>query len=195
MVSGLYRQSMDQFQDIAKTDIGHTRTQLYGNQESTGTCIFSHAMGSTTGPCAFLKVLPVSPGNLPVVPVNHCVRHYIRSATDGAADTNNPLNNSTFIFMGDCFPLQLPTINMKPSAGIIDYGQPTAMPVPNDDPCLSSACLRSASSSSKRMVSWRAASSASQSTSSSSACLRSTSASSSKHMVSWRAASSASCLT
>ncbi len=132
MVSGLYRQSMDQFQDIAKTDIGHTRTQLYGNQESTGTCIFSHAMGSTTGPCAFLTVLPVTPGNLPVVSVIHCVRQYIRPAADGAAATNDPLNNRAFVFMGDYFPLQLPTIKMEPSTGIIDYGRPTSVPVPND---------------------------------------------------------------
>jgi hypothetical protein len=132
MVSGLYGQSVDRFQDLARTDIGHM-TQLYGDQEPTGTSmVFAHAMGVTTGPCAFLTVLPATPGNLPVVSVIHCVRQYIRPAADGTAATNNPLNNRTFAFMGDCFPPQLPTIMMDPSTGIIDYGQPTAMPVPND---------------------------------------------------------------
>jgi hypothetical protein len=134
MVSGLYGQSVDRFQDLARTDIGHM-TQLYGDQDPTGTSmVFAHAMGVTTGPCAFLTVLPVTPGNLPVVSVIHCVRQYIRAATDGAAATNDPLNNRTFVFMGDCFPPQLPTIKMEPSTGIIDYGQPTALPVPNEGP-------------------------------------------------------------
>ena len=134
MVSGLYGQSVARFQDLAKTDIGHM-TQLYGDQEPTGTSmVFAHAMGVTTGPCAFLTMLPVTPGNLPEVSVVHCVRQYIRSAADGAAATNDPLNNRTFVFIGDCFPPQLPTIKMEPSTGIIDYGQPTAMPIPNNGP-------------------------------------------------------------
>jgi hypothetical protein len=134
MVSGLYGQSVDRFRELANTDLTHM-AQLYGNQEPTGTSmVFAHAMGVTTGPCAFLTVLPVTPGNNPVVSVIHCVRQYIRPARDGAAATNDPLNNRTFAFMGDCFPPQLPTVKMEPSTGIIDYGQPTAMPVPNDGP-------------------------------------------------------------
>jgi hypothetical protein len=106
MVSGLYGQSLDGFQDLAKTDIGHM-TQLYGDQEPTSTSIvFAHAMGVTTGPCAFLTGLPVTPGNLPVVSVVHCVRQYIRSATDGTSAIKDPLNNRTFVFLGDCFPPQ-----------------------------------------------------------------------------------------
>jgi hypothetical protein len=132
MVSEVYGQSLDRFQDLAKTDIGHM-TQLYGDQEPTGmSMVFAHAMGVTTGPCAFLTVLPVTLGNLPVVSVIHYVRQYIRPAADGAAATNDPLNNRAFVFMGDYFPLQLPTIKMEPSTGIIDYGRPTSVPVPND---------------------------------------------------------------
>jgi hypothetical protein len=109
--------------------------QLYGDQDSTGTSmVFAHAMGVTTGPCAFLTILPVTPGNSTVVSVIHCVGQYIRPATDGAAATNDSLNNRTFVFMGDCFPPQLPMIKTEPSTGIINYGQPLAMPVPNDGP-------------------------------------------------------------
>jgi hypothetical protein len=96
--------------------------------------VFAHAKWVTTDPCAFLTILPVTPGNAPVVSVIHCVRQYIRPATDGAAATNDPLNNRTFVFMGDCFPPQLPTIKMEPPTGIIDCGQPLAMPVSNDGP-------------------------------------------------------------
>jgi hypothetical protein len=107
-------------------------TQLYGNQEPTGTSmVFPHAMGVTTGPCAFLTVLPVTPGSLLVVWVIHCMRYYIRLATDGSAATNDPLNR-TFVFMGNCFPPQLPTVKMEPLTGIINYGQPMATPFPND---------------------------------------------------------------
>jgi hypothetical protein len=134
MVSALYGQSVDRFRELATTDVTHM-AQLYGNQEPTGTSmVFAHAMGVTTGPCAFLTILPVTPGNQPVVSVIHCVRQYIRSAADGTAATNDPLNNRTFVFMGDCFPPQLPAIKMEPSTGIIDYGQPMVMPVPNDGP-------------------------------------------------------------
>jgi hypothetical protein len=134
MVSGLYGQSLERFQELASTDATHM-AQLYGDQEPTGTSmVFAHAMGVTTGPCAFLTILPVTPGNSPVVLVIHCVRQYIRPATNGAAATNDPLNNRTFVFIGDCFPPQLLTIKMEPSTGIIDYGQPLAMPVPNDGP-------------------------------------------------------------
>ena len=134
MVSGLYGQSLDRFRELASTDATHM-AQLYGDQEPTGTSmVFAHAMGVTTGPCAFLTILPATPGNSTVVSVIHCVRQYICPATDGAAATNDPLNNRTFIFMGDCFPPQLPMIKMEPSTGIIDYGQPLALPVPNDGP-------------------------------------------------------------
>jgi hypothetical protein len=134
MVSGLYGQSVDRFQDLTKTDIGHM-TQLYGDQEPTGTSmVFTHAMGVTTGPCASLTVLPLTPGNLPVAWRLFCVRNMSAWATDGAAATNDPLNNHTFVFMGDFFPHQLPTIKKEPLAGIIDYGQPTGPPVPNDAP-------------------------------------------------------------
>jgi hypothetical protein len=132
MVSGLYGQSLDRFRELASTDATHM-AQLYRDQEPTGTSmVFAHAMGVTTGPCVFLTILRATPGNSTVVSVIHCVRQYIRPATDGAAATNDPLNNRTFVFMGDCFPPQLPMIKMEPSTGIIDYGQPLAMPVPND---------------------------------------------------------------
>jgi hypothetical protein len=96
--------------------------------------VIAHAMGVITGPCAFLTILPTTPGNDSVILVLHCVRQFIRPATDGAAATNDPLNNRTFAFIGDCFPPQLPAIKMEPSTGLVDYGQPTVMPVPDDAP-------------------------------------------------------------
>jgi hypothetical protein len=87
MVSGLYGQSLNRFQELASTDATHM-AQLYGDQEPTGTSmVFAHAMGVTTGPCAFLTILPVTPGNSPVVSLIHCVHQYIRPVTDGAATT------------------------------------------------------------------------------------------------------------
>jgi hypothetical protein len=134
MVSGLYGQSLDRFRDLALADITHM-TQLYGTQEPTGTSmVVAHAMGVTTGPCAFLTILPTTPGNNSVISVIHCVRQFIRPATDGAAATNDPLNNRTFAFIGDCFPPQLPAIKMEPSTGLVDYGQPTVLTVPDDAP-------------------------------------------------------------
>jgi hypothetical protein len=62
------------------------------------------------------------------------VRQFIRPAKDGTAATNDPLNNRTFAFIGDCFPPQLPAIKMEPSTGLVDYGQPTVLPVPDDAP-------------------------------------------------------------
>jgi hypothetical protein len=63
MVSGLYGQNVDRFRDLALGDIAHM-TQLYGTEEPTGTSMFiAHAMGVGTGPCAFLTILPTTPGN------------------------------------------------------------------------------------------------------------------------------------
>jgi hypothetical protein len=123
MVSGPYRQSLDRFQDLVTTEVIRM-AQLYRYQEPTGTSmVTAHAMaGVTTFPCAFLTILPVTLGNQPVVLVRiHCVRQYIHPATDGVAATNDLLNNRTFLFMGDCFLPQLPTIlEMEP----IDDGGP-----------------------------------------------------------------------
>lgn len=97
MVSGLYGQRVDSFQDLALADIAH---MTYGTQEPAGTCmVITHAMGGSTGSCAFLTILPTIPGNDLVILVVHSVRQFIQPATDGTAATNDPLNNPTFAFI------------------------------------------------------------------------------------------------
>jgi hypothetical protein len=59
MVSELYRQSLDRFQDLTLAKDCTHMTQLYRTQEEPrGTSIvIAHAMGVTAGPCAFLTIL------------------------------------------------------------------------------------------------------------------------------------------
>jgi hypothetical protein len=106
MVSGLYRQSGKRLRVLALADIIAHMTQLYGTS-----IVIVHAMGVGNEPCAFLSILPTTPGNNSVVLVIHCVRQFIQPATHGMAATNDPLNNRTSAFIGDCFPPQLPAID------------------------------------------------------------------------------------